>query len=174
MIEIWQSVPTYEGLYEAGNRGHVRSLPRKGTPGRVLKPHLYNRNGTDYLEVCLHPGKKTVPVHRLVLLAFAGPCPPGQQACHGPQGSLVNWWPENLYWGTPLRNSEDKTRDNTTNRGEKNRNASLTWNQVTQIRQLLSEDTLTQVAVARMFGVGYQAIWAIKHGRTWQHTPEEW
>jgi hypothetical protein len=95
-------------------------------------------------------------------------------ACHGPGGALDNRWPENLYWGTQRRNDEDKIRDHSTNRGEKNGNATLTWDQVTEIRRLLDAGTQSQVEIARMFGVGYQAVWAIKHGRTWRHAPEEW
>ncbi|KKL71721.1 hypothetical protein LCGC14_2092100 [marine sediment metagenome] len=45
-----------------------------------------------------------VYVHRLVAAAFIGPCPIGQQVCHGPAGELDNSV-SNLYHGSRRRAS---------------------------------------------------------------------
>jgi hypothetical protein len=65
-----------------------------------------------YLRVTLSDGSRsqTFGVHRLVLLAFVGPCPDGMEACHGPQGRGVNHLSE-LRWGTKLENEQDKWRE---------------------------------------------------------------
>ena len=79
MTEIWKSIPGFEGYYEVSNLGRVKSLDRKmisqkGTlflkPGRIRK--LVPNYATGYLTVilCGKNMKKTMPVHRLVALAF--------------------------------------------------------------------------------------------------------
>jgi hypothetical protein len=102
--EHWCPIIGYEGLYEVSDFGRVRSL----RSGKLLA--AYEHQG--YLAVTLHGanGQRTRHIQRLVLEAFAGPRPPGQQACHGPWGSLDNRYPENLRWDTPVQNSDDKAR----------------------------------------------------------------
>lgn len=78
--EQWRPVPGYEGRYEVSDYGRVRSLLR-GAP-RVLRTDP-DRNG--YLRV--RPAdvtgrKRATMVHRLVLNAFVGPCPDGQEGRH--------------------------------------------------------------------------------------------
>jgi len=173
MNEMWLPVPGYEGFYEASNKGLIRSSRRRGTPGRILRPVIHD----GYYQVCLNAGpgnRGSIAVHTLVLLAFAGPRPAGQQACHGPGGSLDNRWPENLYWGTPEQNCADKVRDHVTNRGARNGNAQLTWVEVCEIRRMFTENKMSQRAIGKLFGVGDQAISAIKRGKTWKHGPENW
>lgn len=46
-------------------------------------------------------------VHRLVLSAFTGPCPPGMECCHN-DGDPSNNRPENLRWDTRSSNARDK------------------------------------------------------------------
>ncbi|WP_267616150.1 NUMOD4 domain-containing protein [Gordonia bronchialis] len=107
--EEWRAIPGYAGVYEASNLGRIRSLDRMMvsaightthragqliTPARDSRGHLvvslYGRDHT----------KRSVRVHRLVLTAFVGPCPPGHEALHrnsrGDDNHLAN-----LTWGTP-------------------------------------------------------------------------
>lgn len=112
MDETWSPVPDYE-FYEVSDQGRVRSLDRTvpsrwGTPkrtrGRVLRQSSQGR----YLVVTLYRDgePKTALVHRLVLLAFVGPCPDGQEGLHandiGTDNRLAN-----LRWGTPGENAQD-------------------------------------------------------------------
>lgn len=48
-------------------------------------------------------------VHRLVLEAFVGPCPPGMQ-CRHLDGNSLNNRLSNLCWGTPKENLDDAVR----------------------------------------------------------------
>ena len=67
--EYWKPVIGFEGLYEVSNFGRVKSLPRKNTKGRILKPRTTN---CGYLQVDLCKCGKIYhkTVHRLVAEAF--------------------------------------------------------------------------------------------------------
>jgi hypothetical protein len=113
--ETWRPIPGYECLYEVSDLGRVRSLPRKGGNnrtygGKILKLIL----SAPYLNVALsHDGIEAKHrVHSLVMLAFAGPRPVGQEVRHGPGGALDNRL-TNLCYGTPAENSADMVRDGT-------------------------------------------------------------
>jgi hypothetical protein len=55
----------------------------------------------------------------------------------GPAGQLVNWWPENLSYGTHSQDvGEDKVRDETSNCGERHGMAKLTEAEIIEIREL--------------------------------------
>ena len=56
-FEAWQDIPGYEGLYQASTYGRIKSLPRKGTVGRILKA---GKDDNGYLYVVLgKDGKNT-------------------------------------------------------------------------------------------------------------------
>src|SRR5580765_579104 len=125
-MEHWKPVLGYEGVYEVSNLGRVRSLPRPRpqpgfTPGRVLKPLRGdspkgpNRRRTNHHFVSLSMNGKIVrrSIHRLVLEAFVGPCPKGQQGRHLNGNPSDNRWPQNIRWGTPLEDASDKYRHGT-------------------------------------------------------------
>src|SRR5450755_3284785 len=133
----WLPVHDYAGMYEVSDRGQAQSLDRivgyvsrwgtlaqRQLRGCVLKPSLVG----EYLCVGLRRDgqHETRPVHRLVLEEFAGPCPSGMEALHGPGGKQDNRWPENLCWGTFFQNALDKYRDGTINIGNRNGSAKLT------------------------------------------------
>jgi HNH endonuclease len=80
--------------------------------------------------------------------------------------------PDHLETGTHVENHADKLRDGTDNRGEKHWSASLTADQVIQIRVLAeigADRRLT--TLANMFGVEYKSISKIINRRTWKHIP---
>src|SRR5712691_3060160 len=101
--EHWLPIMGWEDLYEVSDLGRIRSLDRR-TPrgirrGQVLKP-FPGRNG--YLSVDLSRDEVQTrrTMHRLVLEAFIGPCPAGQEARHGPGGSRTDNRLTNLCYGT--------------------------------------------------------------------------
>ena len=97
----------FEGLYEVSREGQVRSVRRtdslgRQVGGRPIQPHAVGRG---YLRATLYRGGKRYRkwVHHLVLEAFVGPQPVGQEALHlndVPDDNRV----ENLRWGTPKEN----------------------------------------------------------------------
>ena len=72
MLEIWDDIKGYEGLYQVSNMGRVKSLPRKGT--HVKEEHILKayKDHKGYPQVgLLKRGKrKIVAVHRLVAETF--------------------------------------------------------------------------------------------------------
>ena len=97
--ERWRDVKGFKGLYQVSDRGRVRVIGRvvshylggpKRLKSRILKPAL--RGKSRHLSVHLwKEGRKwTVLVHRLVLAAFIGDCPEGQEPFHGPAGAFDN------------------------------------------------------------------------------------
>ena len=73
-IEIWKSIPEYEGKYECSNLGRIKSMPRfiKCRNGvRKTKEKIMNifkdKNGYCYLDL----GKRNKKlVHRIISIAF--------------------------------------------------------------------------------------------------------
>lgn len=109
----WLPVPGWEDLYEVSDQGQVWSCKvRRGTRGGLLKTPPDNRG---YLQVNLSRGGTPhhERVHILVMLAFAGPPPPGMECRHLDGNPSNNWWPENLAWGTSHENNLDQVRHGT-------------------------------------------------------------
>lgn len=75
-IEVWKTIPGYEGIYEASNLGRIKSLERiwfckKNNSNslikeRVLNP-VINRSGYFKTTICKDKKRKQVLIHRLVL-----------------------------------------------------------------------------------------------------------
>ena len=120
-IEIWKDIEGYEGLYQVSSLGRVRSLPRKGTSGKILRP---GTNTKGYLFVILYKDGKTkcYKVHRLVAQAFV----PNDDPEHKTQVnhindedksdnrvSNLNWMSpkENLNWGSRNKRASQKLKN---------------------------------------------------------------
>lgn len=171
--ERWLPVPGYEGFYEVSDQGSVRSvrhMTRAGwRGGRLLKPFP---DSDGYLRVNLSRHGTVAglrPVHGLVLLAFIGPMPAGQQVRHGPGGKVDNRL-ANLCYGTPLEQSEDKRRDGTMACGEKQGNSRFTASDVQDMRRRYAAgETPTQIG--RDYGAAQAVVSAIVHRLSWRHVP---
>jgi hypothetical protein len=117
LSEEWRPVVGWEGFYEVSSLGRVKSLSRQaphyrgGTsliPESILKPDT----SSYYLRVTLFRGerKERPSIHRMVCESFNGPPPYGKPWVLHRDGNPRNNLPENLYWGTPKQNMEDKKR----------------------------------------------------------------
>lgn len=170
--EIWKPVPGFEG-YEVSDLGRVRSVDRvvfynhrgrgKLIPvryrGRILKPNPIN---SGYLVLGLGSGG-TQLVHVLVMLAFVGEVPEGQEVRHKNRCKtdcrLVN-----LHYGTRADNENDKVAHGVSNLGERNGQAKLTREQALEIR--LSR--LPRSIVARQYGIHPRTVHDIRVGKIWR------
>lgn len=107
-MERWLPVPGYDGAYEVSDAGQVRSwLPWNGTATpRLLKA---SRDDKGYPRVNLPIGgrQRHFRVHKLVTLAFLGPCPEGQEVRHL-DGDAANGCLSNLAYGSHSRNMHDR------------------------------------------------------------------
>lgn len=106
-------------------------------------------------------------IHRLVLLAFAGPCPPGKECCHG-DGDTTNNRATNLRWDTPVENAADRSRHGTQVRGQSQHLAKLTEDDVRSIR-LMFECGESLRAIAKRVGVTPENVSLIVKRKTWKH-----
>jgi hypothetical protein len=104
-------------------------------------------------------------VHALVLEAFVGPCPPGQEGLHR-DGVHAHNALGNLHYGTRQRNSLDKKLH-----GVLDPSKPLSTGDVVEIGLILRDrtDTRSQRQLAKEFGVSESMISKIKLGKAWQH-----
>ena len=171
--EQWLPVVGYERLYEVSNRGGVRGVDRDGWNGRAahkiqgqtLAQHKTHRG---HLRVDLYKNakKKCLKVHRLVLAAFTGPCPPNMECRH------INGNPEdnrlgNLAWGTYSENRADMIAHGNSTRGEANPNSKLNEWSVRWIKKYLRTGFSKKQYLADVFGVTIGNIDNIASGRSW-------
>lgn len=116
--ELWLPVVGYEGLYEVSDQGRVCSVARTVQQGgrtyrvkeRILKA---GPNTVGYPQVSLSKDgyvERGMLVHWLVLQAFIGPAPEGQEGLHWDDVPHNNHL-SNLRYGTKLENAADKTRN---------------------------------------------------------------
>jgi NUMOD4 motif len=183
--ERWRPVRDYEGLYEVSDRGQVRSLDRqvvvempggyKIASGRTVRTYrgktLKWWIGTDgYPQVTLSRGgvQTHVRVHILVLEAFTGPCPPGQEARHGPAGRSDPGLSNLRGWGTRIENLDDRVTDGKGNRGERHGLAKRTAAVILEIRARVAAGE-RQIDVARDLDLDPKYIRLVVHRKCWQH-----
>jgi len=167
MNELWLPVVGYEGFYEVSNQGRVRSLDREGRhsfggirtwKGKILKPSLSTKG---YLRVSLHrEGQKSKHrVHRLVCIAFHGPCPSNDHVVDHIDENKLNNKLINLRW-LPLKENVGRSTA-----GSKNRSARLTEADVLAIRS----DSRDYREVAKAYGVSHRHVHRIRAKRKWAH-----
>ena len=115
MVEEWRPVPGWETLYEVSDQGRVRSLPRTtrtgSWEGRVRKPNILK---SGHLQVALwkESRRTTLGIHVLVMAAFVGPRPEGQEVRHL-DGNPANNTLLNLTYGTRSDQRMDDVRNGT-------------------------------------------------------------
>ena len=168
MSEMWKPIPGFLG-YEVSDLGRIRSWRRRNGCGSApSKPRIRRlaRRPNGYEQVTLRTvnGPQTMLVHCLVLLAFVGPCPPGQETLHDNDKRHDNRV-ENLYWGTKLDNEHGKIANGTTNRGGRHGMAKLTEAAVREIR---ASPGITQRELGERYGVHQTSIGKIRRGETWR------
>lgn len=114
-------------------------------------------------------GGKCLKAHRYAYSEKNGPIPKDMIVCHSCDNpSCINT--DHLFLGTNKDNSDDKIskgRDRyAVQNGQKNGNAKLTENDVSEIRKLISEG-ITNKKIAEIFNVSQQNISIIKHKKSW-------
>jgi len=78
-VETWRDVPGYEGRYQVSDLGRVRSLWHVGQAREEPVILRFRPRVALFRE----GRREEAQVHRLVLLAFRGPCPEGMHGLHG-------------------------------------------------------------------------------------------
>lgn len=170
--------PSYPG-YSVTESGEVFTHRRrfglgKGRGGGVRIDGEYARKlgswtghgGYQYVSVATPRGQRAVPVHALLMDAFVGPAPDGQEVRH--LDGTTNNALSNLAYGTPKQNAEDRLRCGVRMEGESHPRAKLTEADVRDIRsRAASGESLRQMARAR--GLGLTTVKDIVSRRRWSH-----
>lgn len=170
----YRTAPDLSG-YLIGDDGSVLTLRKTGTSKKLRdtpKPMVPQKRGR-YLSVLLtddYGNRSHYFIHRLVLIAFVGPCPAGHECCHN-NGDPKDNRLENLRWGTHQENVLDTKKHGTYPVGEKNPRRILSEAQVIEIRNRLNRGERV-CDLAREYGVVGVAISRIKHRKAWKHLEE--
>lgn len=178
--EVWKPIPGFEDSYEASTHGRIRSLDRivmfaasgrqpehtKRLRGKILRRSITK----GYPCVSLYRGsvRSQKMVHAIIADTFLGPRPPGALACHG-NGIRTECDVDNVYWGTPQDNADDRIRHGNNRPGSQNKNAKLLERDISEIRRLAS--SMTQKSLATRFGVSQSRISSIINNTSWRHVP---
>jgi hypothetical protein len=163
-------IPDTEG-YDAGSDGHVytRRIPFYGglKTERVQLKEKCDRDGYSEVSIYLNGYRKSFKVHRLILVAFKGPCPAGMMSCHFPSIDRSNNRPDNLIWGTASTNQLHRREQGTASSRSRNIKAKLTEEIVAEIRVIYASGGVTQVQLAERFNVFASTVGRIVRGDTW-------
>jgi hypothetical protein len=105
ITERWLPVVDYEDLYEVSDLGNVKSK----RSGKLLTPVFW---GSKRPRISLYRNgkEKRRQIAQLMLEAFRGPCPPGQEVLHA-NDVVGDDRLENLRWGTRSENLQDMVRN---------------------------------------------------------------
>jgi hypothetical protein len=178
-VEVWAPIPGYGGHYEASNLGQIRVKDRvvvkkhstSGKPesffykGRNLSPCNSSKHGHKGVTFGFDGVVKRLSVHRLILLAFVGPCPEGMEACHN-NGNAGDNRLSNLRWDTHHNNNQDRKRHGTYPNGEAHPMAKITAEQVLSVRAR----RLQNAAIMAELGVSRSHAQRIRTGQSWSAT----
>lgn len=158
--ENWLPVRGYEGLYEVSDFGRVRNAR-----GRILGVWP---NSQGYMIARLAGPRTTMRVHRMVAEAFISNSA-GKPVVNHIDFDRANNKVGNLEWCTQeenLRHSEHRL-----NRrywaGKRSPSASLTDDQVREMRRLYATETASWEILGKMFGVSKRAAGRVITGRTY-------
>lgn len=166
--------PSFQG-YAASDDGRIWTCRVRGhTHGfdKCWRLMAQNDNSRGYFAVSIHRNRRqeTVPAQWLVADAFIGVRPEGYDCCHN-NGNRKDNRVSNLRYDTRKGNLADMVIHGTSPRGERQGQAKLTANKVTQIRQRYKPRCSVNgaSALAREFGVSRRGIRLIVNGVNWKH-----
>ncbi len=118
--------------------------------------------------------RKSESAHRYSYRSLVGQIPPEMEVCHHCDNRrCVN--PLHLFVGTHKENTNDRDSKgrNRTLRGPENKNATLTWEQVDEIRKSFRPRVVTRKMLAKRFGVSEDVIKKIVSYRSYVPPPPE-
>ncbi len=166
---IYKDIPGHPG-YRAGSDGSLWFGPVGGrlNPSRWerLEP-TRNAAGYDVISTTRDGKESQFRVHRLILEAFVGPCPDGQEACHN-NGVRDDNRVCNLRWDTHAGNMADAVKHGTMARGSRSPVAKLDGAKVRRIRSMYNAGR-TLAEIAEHFGVDRSVVGRVVNYKTWKH-----
>jgi len=165
--EIWKPIPGHEGY-------HVSNMGRVWGPKFAPKAGAINSRGYRSITLVVRGYKRGVRIHQLVMLAFVGPCPKGQEVNHI-NGIKADNRLENLEYVTRSENIRHAYRIGLKQhkKGSLNGCAKLDERDVIAIR-LLCDAGFDSSYIGRKFGVSHRTIHLIRKNQAWTHVDAAW
>jgi hypothetical protein len=159
--EIWKPYPHRPDLL-VSNKGRLRfDSTRSGY-----------ENCTGYMESWVKIGgtARRITVHKMVMEAHVGPRPDGMEINHK-NGCKTDNRLENLEYVTRSQNIRHAISTGLipSQAGQRNNNSKLNAEKVGEIRSMAAKG-LTNVAIAKIFGVHHGTIGRIVNGETWKES----
>lgn len=154
--KVWRITKPHDGI------GARRKVPYEISPGS---------NPSGYKIVTMVKDGKSYgrSVHRLVLEAFVGPCPPMCQGAHN-DGNKLNNNVSNLRWASASDNQADRTKHGTHMWGQHNPRTVLADTDIPFIRSYPHSRHAASFLAAH-YGVKHAVISKIRNHETWRRVP---
>lgn len=172
-METWIEIKDFEGFYSVSNLGNVKSLDRILPDGRKIKSKslkkITNKNGYQMVHLYKNSKRTHCYIHRLVAISFLKSS--NKNCVNHINGNKSDNRVENLEWVTHSENNlHAKDLGLNKNRGTNSSKSKITSNQLSEIRNLLSEGKIPQNKIAEMYNVSKVTITDIKQGRRHKHS----
>ncbi len=120
MEEKWKIIDNYSD-YQVSNLGRIKSLKKwnDGLKERILKFRI-GKHGYSYVVLCKNDIRKTLKVHRLVLMTFKPIVNPEYFQCNHIDGNKLNNNIDNLEWCSPKENTNHAIKTGLMNQNREN------------------------------------------------------
>ena len=163
---------SYNPSYRVTKCGRVFSdggMKKRKCGWKELKQTILKASNRPVVSIHLSSQQKLMRVCRLVLETYKGLPPEGMECCHldgNPQNNHI----DNLYWGTPKQNTDDRERHGKTIKGENSHFTDLTNEQAEElIRDIEKYKGVHgyRITLAKKHNVSIRMIKHIVHGDSW-------
>lgn len=152
----------FSRITQSSQKGHQGIITKISDEWRKLR---LTKTSSGYVQACIH--SKSWRVNRLVALNFIEN-PYGHSEVQHKNGMRTDNRVENLKWGDPFENAQDRKKHGNTIVGSKSPNAKLTERMVQSIRELRKSGR-TLLSLAQEFHVSKKLILLITQNRIWRH-----
>lgn len=153
-----REIEEFPGALISMNGDVYRNWKKKKTP--VAK------NGYPIAVFSVNNRSNSRYVHRMILEAFVGKCPPQHEALHK-NGIRTDSRLENLRWGTKKENFIDAIKHGTATIGTNNKQASFNKEQIKNIVEKQRKG-MKKSEIAKEFGVSRSTIYSLFSGKTYK------
>lgn len=148
-------------------RHHGKLRPKECPPRDATRPF----GGYRGIRIVVTRGRLvSCLAHRLLWHVLRGPIPRGLEVNHK-DGNKLNNRLDNLELLTTSENCRHALRTGLIipKKGSETSQAKLTEDQVLRLRRLVVTDGIRQQEAATMFGVSFQTVHLVVHGKRWKH-----
>jgi hypothetical protein len=168
--EVWNDIPNFNGLYQASNKGRIKSIGGRTSGFRLTKEIIRKQNVSNgYSRVSLYKNNKCYCkfVHRIVLESFYGE---SNLHCNHIDGNKKNNNIENLEYCTRSQNMQHAYKNGLINnkKGEEHPCHKLTEGDVIRIRFLKGKVEFGYwKKLSSALNVSRETIYGVTSGRSW-------